>query len=208
LYEQSGQYGPLPLPFPTKRLLECQTQSLSTYQQISSKLGSFVLLNTEQLPSGGQVFQEKTDCNSISIKLVGDIGLKGKTQLNVAKSIEHSVQNSQKNNQHPLVLVVGDWVYPRGPVDHSTTEAQRTNNEVLNLYQDLAKKCTVRGVLGNHEYGDNQMAANPAIFLDLAKRCGIHANRYNRHTIESENFSIDLFLIDSTVIATDDKRHF
>jgi hypothetical protein len=206
LYMQSGQLGPLPLPFPTERLLHCQTQALLPYKQLSSKEGSFVLLNTDKLPAGGEVHEEKTNCASVSVKLVGDIGLRGKMQFDVAKSIEYSIRSSKRSNQHPLVLVVGDWVYPRGPVNKSHEEAKRTQSEVLNVYQKLTKKCSVRGVLGNHEYGDNKMASDPAAFMDLAKQNGIQVNRYGRHTIESENFTVDVFLLDSTVIAVDDKQ--
>jgi hypothetical protein len=206
LYLQSGQFGPLPLPFPTERLLQCNTQALLPYQQVSNKQGSFVLLNTDKLPPGGEVHEEKTNCASISVKLVGDIGLRGTMQFDVAKSIEYSIRNSKRSNQHPLVLVVGDWVYPRGPVDQSTQEAKRIQSEVLNVYQQLTKKCLVKGVLGNHEYGDHKMASNPAVFMDLAKNNGIQINRYGRHTIESEHFTVDVFLLDSTVIAVDDKQ--
>lgn len=206
LYAQSGQFGPLPLPFPTERLLECKPQSLLPYQQLSSTKGCFALLNTDQLPAGGEVQEEKTNCASVSVKLVGDIGLRGKMQFDVAKSIEYSIRKSKRSNQHPLVLVVGDWVYPRGPVDKSLEEAKRTQGEVLNVYQNLTKRCSVRGVLGNHEYGDNKMASDPAVFMDLAKKNGIQVNRYGRHTIESENFTVDIFLLDSTVIAVDDTQ--
>jgi tartrate-resistant acid phosphatase type 5 len=206
LYAQSGQLGPLPLPFPTERLLKTQIQSLQPYRQVSSKQGSFVLLNTDKLPAGGSVHKEKTNCASVSIKLVGDIGLRGTIQFDVAKSIEYSIRTSKKSNQHPFVLVVGDWVYPRGPVDNSTEEARRTQSDVLNVYQKLSKKCMVTGVLGNHEYGDNKMAADPAVFMKLAEQNGIQVNRYGRHTIESEKFKADVFFIDSTVIAVDDKQ--
>jgi Calcineurin-like phosphoesterase len=206
LYVQSGQFGPLPLPFPTKRLLQCQSQALLPYQQLSSKQGSFVLLNTDNLPAGGEVHEEKTNCASVSVKLVGDVGLRGKKQFAVAKSIEYSIRNSKRSDQHPLVLVVGDWVYPRGPENNSPQEVKRTQGEVLNVYQTLTKKCSVRGVLGNHEYGDNKMASDPAVFMDLAKINGIQVSRYGRHSIESKNFNVDVFLLDSTVIAVDDKQ--
>lgn len=203
---KSNQFGPLPLPFSTDRLTESQTQSLFSYQQASSQLGSFVLMNTDNLPPGAQVTIDNTDKSTVSIKLVGDIGLKGSRQTEVAKSIEYSVRHSKKNNHHPLVLVVGDWVYPRGPVKDTRKETERTQKSVLNSYQGLTRKCSVRGVLGNHEYGDNQKAADPALFMALAKKNNITVDRYGRYTIEAANFAIDVLSIDSTTIAVDDKQ--
>jgi hypothetical protein len=69
---------------------------------VSSKQGSLCLLNTDKLPAGGKVYEEKTACTSVCVKFVGDIGLRGKTQFDVAKSIKYSIRTSKKSNQHPL----------------------------------------------------------------------------------------------------------
>ncbi len=205
-YLQSNQLGPLPLPFAAERIAECQTQTLFSYHQASSTLGSFVLMNTDNLPSGGKITEEYTHKDSVSIKLVGDIGLRGNRQAQVAKIIGYSVRESKRNNQHPLVLVVGDWVYPRGPSEDSPNEIKRIQNSVLNNYFDLTKKCSVRGVLGNHEYGDNQKAADPSVFINLAKQYNMTVDRYGRHSIHSKHFIVELYSIDSTTIAVDDQQ--
>ena len=206
LYKKLGTAGPLPLPFPAQKLKECRPQALLNYKQLASKTGAFVLLNTDKLPPGGDIREETTSCAAVSIKLVGDVGLRGEIQFDVAQSIEYSIRNSKRSKQHPLVLVVGDWVYPRGPEDQSHEEEKRVQGEVLNVYHNLTKKCSVRGVLGNHEYGDQKKAADPGVFMDLANKNGIQLSRYGRHTIESNNFAVDVFLLDSTVIAVDDKQ--
>lgn len=119
----------------TKTFSHTDRDMLAFRALLLKKNGSYALTNTHLLPAVSQPTEEHTNCNTVSIKVVGDIGYPCEQQTRVAEAIAQSVENSKDHEQHPTVMVVGDWVYSDDPGDAPLDTLKSTQDKALSSYK-------------------------------------------------------------------------
>jgi|GEM_PF-1451914 len=195
---------PVVLPFPKARLHNTVFQMINGRSQLMDFHGSFVLTEIDKLPAGGKVCNFPLQTPTATFVLFGDMGAPSEQRSQVIQAMNKSLHDSKCNKSTPFVIGLGDWMYPRGPTDHSKSQINLAHKTIFHACQPLIKSAPLYGILGNHEYGDEIAPANPEAFLQAASQAGIVIpSRYYQLEFDHKEFGIDCFALDTSTIATD-----
>ena len=195
---------PETLPFPRRRL---DTGNLLTTHngrdQFSCPNGSYVLTDSSLLPAGGASRRLEFATPALTTTLIGDMGEPTSARQQVLQHMIHHT-NTQPETHSSLTIGLGDWVYPRGPIDRSSLETERVRTTVLDAFEDYASHSPTYGILGNHEYGCHEFAGDIDYFMEMANKANIEfPGRYYSLELEGPDWTLDCFALDSSVLASD-----
>lgn len=183
------------------QVIEGRTQCID-YQ------GSVVLTDVSKLPSGGGALTLTTGGRTPELFFIGDFGFKGTQQEKVFADLADAVQSSKQEGRFPLVFGVGDWQYPRGPVQDSPEEKRHFEETSLSACSAVAQDAEAFfGVLGNHEYGDAGGPANPRLMMKWTRQAGIQfPGRYYSLELKAADYDIDVMVLDTAVLSVDPRQ--